>query len=150
MEVTTFYIYHIPGLKYGCTQNYPARPASQSDIYELAEVHTDIMVASEREKELNIAANYPWNDSQYYWRVMQMSSIGAKSQLKSGTHNWQNSNKITKHLHTKEMQTHASKIANASPTHVNKQKSKCPHCLKIGNYIAMRRWHFDKCKLNNK
>lgn len=26
-------------------------------------------------------------------------------------------------------------------------KTKCPHCDKVGQYRAMKRWHFDNCKL---
>jgi hypothetical protein len=36
-----------------------------------------------------------------------------------------------------------------SKNHVNKQKSICPHCNKEGNYVAMARWHMDKCKHKN-
>ena len=75
----TYYIYHIPGLKYGCTQNYPERPASQSEVYELTEMHTDIMIASKREKELNIAADYPWSDTQYYYKMVENGKIGSGS-----------------------------------------------------------------------
>jgi hypothetical protein len=26
----------------------------------------------------------------------------------------------------------------------------CPHCMKEGQFVAMKRWHFDNCKLNVK
>ena len=29
---------------------------------------------------------------------------------------------------------------------LNKKTIKCPHCNKIGQYINMKRWHFDNCK----
>jgi hypothetical protein len=141
----TYYIYHIPGLKYGCTQKYPERPASQSNIYELIETHNDIMIASEREKELNLQASYFWDDTQYYFKMVSMGSKGALSQLNDGIHNLQKGYGNKKFRHSKEDQSNAAKIGNALPTHVNKQKSECPHCNKIGNYIAMRRWHFDNC-----
>jgi len=28
----------------------------------------------------------------------------------------------------------------------NNSSAKCPHCDKVGQYRAMKRWHFDKCK----
>jgi hypothetical protein len=28
-----------------------------------------------------------------------------------------------------------------------KPKVECPHCSKIGGISAMKRWHFDNCKL---
>lgn len=31
-----------------------------------------------------------------------------------------------------------------------REKKKCPHCDKIGNPLAMRRWHFDNCKMLKK
>ena len=83
-------IYHIPGLKYGCTNNYPERPASQSGVYEFIEEHTDIMVASEREKQLNLEAGYPWSDSQYYYLMVDMGRIGAISQVNNGGTNLMN------------------------------------------------------------
>ena len=29
---------------------------------------------------------------------------------------------------------------------LNKQQAECPHCHKIGQYVNMKRWHFDNCK----
>ena len=26
----------------------------------------------------------------------------------------------------------------------------CPYCMKEGQFVAMKRWHFDNCKLNVK
>ena len=67
-----YYIYHIPGTKYGMTQHYPQRCIDQGYTnYELIETHDDIMVGSEREKELNIASGYPWNDGQYYYLMVE-------------------------------------------------------------------------------
>lgn len=31
----------------------------------------------------------------------------------------------------------------------NNSISECPHCKKSGQYRAMKRWHFDKCKFMN-
>jgi hypothetical protein len=31
-----------------------------------------------------------------------------------------------------------------------RKKIECPHCLKEGNFSAMKRWHFDNCKLLKK
>ena len=30
---------------------------------------------------------------------------------------------------------------------LNKTNIQCPHCYKVGQYVNMKRWHFDKCKL---
>ena len=70
-----YYIYHIPGVKYGMTKKYPQRCIDQGFTnYELTETHSDIMVGSEREKELNLNAGYPWNDSQYYYLMVERGS----------------------------------------------------------------------------
>ena len=33
-------------------------------------------------------------------------------------------------------------------TESNNSSAKCPHCDKVGQYRAMKRWHFDNCKDN--
>ena len=30
---------------------------------------------------------------------------------------------------------------------LNKTTIECPHCHRVGQYVNMKRWHFDKCKL---
>jgi hypothetical protein len=48
-----YYIYHIPGIKIGCSKN-PKRRVKQQGYTEfiILETHTDIQVASERERSL--------------------------------------------------------------------------------------------------
>ena len=72
-----FTIYHIPGRKYGCTNNMKKRAYwGKYDYYEIVEHHDDIMVASEREKELNLEAGYPWSDAQYYYKMVNNGRYG--------------------------------------------------------------------------
>ena len=47
------------------------------------------------------------------------------------------------HIQT-DKQKHAMRDYNLSR---NLPKLVCPHCAKIGSYVAMHRWHFDKCKI---
>jgi hypothetical protein len=49
-----YYIYHIPGVKIGCTNNIERRVVKQQGFteYEILEIHTDDKIASIREKEL--------------------------------------------------------------------------------------------------
>ena len=142
MKSTTFYIYHIPGRKYGCTQNYPARPASQSDIYELTEVHTDIMVASEREKELNVDAGYPWSDGQYYWRQVNNGKISGIKNTENGHLN---------RIRTYEGCARGGKSSIGKNNYIAKSIVRiCYYCnktIKGPNYF---KWHGDKCKQKNK
>ena len=153
----TYYIYHIPGRKYGCTQNYPARPASQSDIYELTEVHTDIMIASKREKELNIAAQYPWTDSQYYWMQVRNGRISGQKHVESGhilelgrIYGPINAKILGKKyggkylpIKTKEHQSKAARAAGKISMSVERT---CPHCYKTIKGMIYFRYHGDNCK----
>ena len=48
-----YYIYHIPGIKVGCTENPNNRIKQQTKSdWEILEIHTDIDIASKRELEL--------------------------------------------------------------------------------------------------
>jgi hypothetical protein len=54
-----YYIYHIPGVKIGCTSNLKKRIQSQGFTeYEVLETHTDIDIASNREIELQNEYGY--------------------------------------------------------------------------------------------
>lgn len=63
----TYTIYHIPGIKIGCSKRIENRIKEQKFIeYEILELHTDINIASEREKALNKQYGYEWDDTQDY------------------------------------------------------------------------------------
>ena len=54
-----YYIYHIPGVKIGCTSNLLRRMREQGFTHwEVLETHTDSQLASKREKELQIQYGY--------------------------------------------------------------------------------------------
>lgn len=54
-----YYIYHIPGVKIGCTKNLKSRIKSQGFTeYEILEEHYDINLASDRERELQRKYGY--------------------------------------------------------------------------------------------
>lgn len=67
----TYYIYHIPGVKIGCTNNIKNRFRRYDvDIkYEILETHSDIYIASEREIELQKQYGYKV-DTVRYWKVV--------------------------------------------------------------------------------
>jgi membrane protease subunit (stomatin/prohibitin family) len=53
MDSKTYYIYHIPGVKIGCTYNIKQRIMNyKHPNYEILETHIDIFIASDREQEL--------------------------------------------------------------------------------------------------
>ena len=62
-----YYIYHIPGIKIGCTM-YPKHriiKAQKYNNYEILEIHTDIKIASDREIELQKQYGYKIDTHRY-------------------------------------------------------------------------------------
>jgi len=54
-----YYIYHIPGIKIGCTKNIKTRIKVQGFTeYEILEEHTNIQIAADRERELQRQYGY--------------------------------------------------------------------------------------------
>lgn len=97
-----FTLYHIKGVKWGCTNNLKERLRAQgyteSDVCETIEV-VDIITATQMEEELNKRDMYGWNPSQNYIRVVRAGrkrgpfkpeeykkggSVGGKSHVTSG------------------------------------------------------------------
>jgi hypothetical protein len=71
------YIYHIPGVKIGCTNNPERRTVKQQGAteWEVLEEHTDAKVASKREIELQKQYGYPI-DKVEYWKTLKMQKRG--------------------------------------------------------------------------
>ena len=69
-----FTLYHIKGVKWGCTNALGERLRYQgyteSDVWETIEVG-DIVTATQMEEELNRRDGYGWNKSQNYMRVVE-------------------------------------------------------------------------------
>jgi hypothetical protein len=69
-----FTLYHIKGVKWGCTNALGERLRmqgyTQSDVWETIEV-CDIVTATQMEEELNKRDGYGWNKSQNYMRVVE-------------------------------------------------------------------------------
>ena len=150
-----FYLYHIKGIKWGCTKNLEQRLQRQgytkSDCQNIIEID-DIDKASETEKELNLQYGYKWNSSQDYRVIKRLSKIGGikSSQApdfierckKGGRANKQATSTLLKYRHE------GIKASTKSPKHNSKQIYECPHCNKIGKGATMFRWHYDNCKQN--
>jgi hypothetical protein len=62
-----YYIYHIQGIKIGCSKNPKNRTRQQKATqYEILETHTDIHIASEREIQLQKQYGYKVDTTTYY------------------------------------------------------------------------------------
>ena len=71
-----YYIYHIPGIKIGCTQDVPHRMREQQFTeWEHLETHTDIYEASTRELELQAEFGLPI-DKIPYWQAVENRRLG--------------------------------------------------------------------------
>jgi hypothetical protein len=76
-----YYIYHIEGVKIGCTNNLKRRIKQQGYInYEVLESYDDIEIASERERVLSIQYGYGWNSSQHYKKITNAATKEQKRQ----------------------------------------------------------------------
>ena len=131
-----FYLYHIKGVKWGCTKRLEQRLKSQgysiSDIEKIIKVD-DIELADKLERKLNDEYGYT-NQHQSYIKTLAKSVKGGKS-------NKQATSILLKHRHK------GPKASLESKKHNSKQKYTCPHCNKIGYGLPMLRWHMDNCKL---
>ena len=77
-----YYIYHIPGIKIGCTDNVERRIEQQGySNYEIIEQHFDIYDASNRELYLQKKYGYKIDKIPYFKSVEQW---GAKAGTKGG------------------------------------------------------------------
>ena len=78
-------IYHIPGIKIGCSSEIDIRVKCQGfDSYEILEEHTDIYIASKREIELQKQYGYKIDTVPYYVTMKtQIASRNKKSRIKA-------------------------------------------------------------------
>lgn len=160
-----YYIYHIPGRKIGCTKNYPARPASQSDNYELLEIHEDQDIASNREQILQDEYGYGKDGRTYNQAISAYNkskdkwhAAGGKAAIESRMQDNKKWKDSLKNWHIEGGKTqgkinaesgHVSrigKISAKSEKHPNKTITKCIHCGKESTLPLISRWHNDNCK----
>ena len=75
----TYYIYHIEGVKIGCTNNTQQRMRKQGKPnFEILEEHSDMHIASDREIELQKQYGYKV-DTIPYWQTIKNLTIESKS-----------------------------------------------------------------------
>jgi hypothetical protein len=83
-----YYIYEVFGVKIGCTDNPVRRVEKQQgyspEQYTILESYTDIKIASEREKELQLEKGYPQEISTYENIIKRVSEISDYRRGKPG------------------------------------------------------------------
>ena len=149
-----YYIYHIPGVKIGCTDNVEERMKSQKvSIYEVLEEHLDIYIASNREIELQKQYGYPVDKRKYY-EVLSMCTYKARSKggkkagvthIKSGHISTLGKNSVLLKTgwmaHDKKVL--GGKIGGAISGSIERV---CQYCNKKGKGANHFRYHGDRCK----
>jgi hypothetical protein len=85
-----YYIYHIEGIKIGCTKNPKRRVKQQGyDEFEILEQHDDINIASERELELQKKYGYKIDTTTYHKSIQGYSKEKvSKAGKSSATKQW--------------------------------------------------------------
>jgi hypothetical protein len=161
-----YYIYHIKGVKIGCTTNQKKRIIKRQGFteYEILETHTDIYIASKREIELQKQYGYSVDRIPYYRTIKVVSKggkVGGPINLINGTGIFGmsdekkkqtaiNGGKVTGNKNAENGRvSELGKISAKSPKHPNNVKRKCVHCGKELNLGTYGRWHGDKCKNKN-
>ena len=138
-ETVMYYIYHIKGIKIGCSTNPKRRVEKQGySNFEILESYDDITIAAKREKELQNQYGYVEKNvhtdyiQQYEFGKkgrINSKGLGAKSQIK---------NKIGIFSYTKEQRLELNTKANIIRAKISAEKRKRPVMVfefKSGKYI---------------
>jgi hypothetical protein len=161
-----YYIYHIPGVKIGCTKNIESRIKAQGySDYEILEEHTDIYVASDREIALQKQYGLPV-DRLLYWKSIKQLIENPKTipALKNSKLLKKTGKKSLELGKTKENQSKNGKIGGKIAGQIAKDSghiqalgrknmlilhsthTTCPYCNKTIKGTIYFRWHGDNCK----
>ena len=120
-----YYIYHIPGIKIGCTNQLEIRMRDQGFTeWEILESYRNIYTASKREIELQKEYKLPI-DAIPYWKTIKNNSKGGWSQNAWDACSKANKGRIPAHVKTKKHQTKAAKLGAASTNSIRKQCAIC-------------------------
>jgi hypothetical protein len=139
-----YYIYHIPGIKIGCSTNPKRRVRSQGHKdYTIIEEHIDIMIASDREIELQKKYGYTRDNPQPYYKTMAMKT--PESILKGGKKGGESAKKSGQ---LESIRSKAGKIGGKLGGKIASSiKRTCTYCKKEINGANYFRYHGEKCKL---
>ncbi len=147
-----YYIYHIKGVKWGCTKRSVKRRVWEqgytlNDVCEIVE-QSDINIASDLEKELNIRDGYSWNDSQDYRVILKAAEAAKLADYDRYIHTFTKEECVLGAYMAGKYPT--QKARNARRTNMNKlnEYKTCPHCGIYSRGLGYNRYHGDKCKLN--
>jgi hypothetical protein len=146
-------IYHIEGVKIGCSNNPKARVRAQGySVFQVLEVHEDIQVASKREIDLQLEYGYgrdcnaPYTKSAKFGTFEGRSKAGKISGPIQGKKNVETGHlsRIGKIGGKKNVES--GHISNLGKISMAKLRT-CPYCSKTMKGSIYGRWHGPRCKL---
>lgn len=145
-----YYIYHIKGIKWGCTDNIKRRLKQQG--YKSVDdviLEEDLDTAADLEKELNIKYGYPWRDDQDYRVILNAGKHAYKNKERyKPSHTFSQKDCELGGLTTgKKKGEKQQKARRNNVSKINIYRT-CPYCNLTTRGIGYFRYHGDKCKLN--
>lgn len=143
-----FYIYHIPGVKIGCSVNPKVRVKAQGySEYQILEEYENAKTASKREIELQKQYGYKVDKGSRIYSIKFYSNMGKKGgskQTQKQKDATAENRKKSKVFLDSKIQTELGKRGHAAQN----IELTCPYCNKVGVGRVMYRHHFNRCKLN--
>jgi hypothetical protein len=157
-----YYIYHIPGIKIGCSKNPKRRIKAQGYTeFIILETHTDIQIASEREISLQKEYGLKVDNTLYKQTISSPTLEG----MKKGGKIAGKINGIKKRDNgtLKKFQSEGGKVRGPIQGKINKENGHmsklgkqmtiynnriqiCPYCGKESKGVGYSRWHGENCK----
>lgn len=127
-----YYIYHVPGIKIGCSQEVERRLEKQGYAhYEILETHEDGWIAGNRERELQ---------KQYGYVVDRIHYMESLANFKKATETPKviRSSRNAGKKHTDSVKLRISETLKSRP------KVECPHCGKLLAHSGCLTQHLKK------
>jgi len=157
-----YYIYYIEGIKIGCSKNPKRRVKAQGYTeFTILETHTDIKIASERERSLQKEYGLKMDNTLYSQTISSPTLEGMKKggQIAGTINGIKQRDDGT----LKKFQSAGGKVRGPIQGNINKQNGHmsqlgkqmtiynnrlqtCPYCGKESKGVGYSRWHGENCK----
>ena len=127
-----YYVYHVPGLKIGCTEDPTTRARRPHyNGFEILETYNDGWLAGDRELELQAEYGYPI-DTSHYMISAAAGKRGGKNSHRNGT--------------TSKQRRQLESVRDPQKAADSRTMATCPHCNATYKKFNITRWHGDNCK----
>lgn len=145
-SMKTYYIYHIPGIKIGCTSDLQKRMSDQGFIeWEILETHIDGWLAGDREIELQKEYGYRVDTSHYMISLQNRPRWNDKTRQVPSRESCVLGGKVTGRKNVES--GHLARVRDPHKAMLASLKRiTCEHCGKDANTGNYKRWHGDNCK----